>query len=99
MNASVVTMITGIAVVVPTAVTAVIPFAVAVTTVLVVASTVTVPPALTEVLSERWLRAVLLITGAATPISPTTGPVAAVASTVEFTLDTALAANKPDAVM
>ena len=101
MNASVVTLITGIAVVVPTAVTAVMPSAVAATLALVVASTVTTPPALTDVLPERWLRAVLLMTGAAIAISPTPGkaPLTALASTVEFTLDVASARNRPDAVI
>src|SRR3954471_24703953 len=98
MNASVVAMITGDATVVPTWVVAAMPLAVAATMVLVAASSVKVPPALTAALSERWLRAVVLMTGAAMASSPT-APVAGVASTVALTLLSACAVNEPDALM
>ena len=99
MKASVVTMTTGAATVVPMASTAVIPSATLVTTVFVAAAMLTAPPALSWALSDRLLRAVVLITGLAVAISPMTTTTVGVAVAVATTLDVALAVKVPLAVI
>src|SRR5947209_8274422 len=48
---------------------------------------------------DRWLRAVLLITGVATAMSAATRPATAFDTTVEFTFEVALAVKEPVAVI